>query len=109
MIKLNDGQFKAIRDSLAKWQYLAYHDEPDYEPECVCCKYDETRKGTCGSCPINKYTSMNVCFGTPYGSWGEASNGGYIPNTIEAKDAAEAEYLFLEGIYSIELHRRLGY
>lgn len=108
--KLNDGQFKAIHDSLAKWQFLSWHPEgtSDNAPECECCKYDEKmehkyNKKECKSCPIYKVTNLGACACTPWHSWSEET--GYSDST--APQEAEDEYHFLEGIYSIELHRRM--
>lgn len=103
---LNNGQFKAIHDSLAKWQFLSWHPNEWHDiPNCKCCEYRDELYKDCNVCPVDKITK-NGCDGTPWQLWSDLFilNGRYDA----AQEKAEDEYHFLEGIYSIELHRRMG-
>lgn len=102
---LTDGAFEAISASRAKWQFLAWHpNEEKNMPACACCAYralHDVSRG-CRPCPVDAITEAG-CPPTPWMSWlrARAFNGG----CTEAED----EYHFIEGIYSIEMHRRMGY
>ena len=98
---------EALRASLSKWQRLMVY--PDMmEPWCQLCQ----RLG-CGDCPVREVTGNDGCSGSPYWTWADVRGavwfavGNYSKTKIEweiVQEAAEDEYLFLEGLLSILEH-----
>ena len=96
---MNAETLAALRGSIRKWRGIVAGRVVDQGCEnCPLCQLFFLKNDNCGGCPVFNKTGLDLCGGTPYGTWSGTGDTYKTATTPELKRLAQAELDFLKSL-----------